>query len=185
MTGTPIGASLMHHFMTIFTMNGFLKVYDVSRHEPKLIVPPKSGYDLFGNFGEIIMAKCNATGTHLAMTIATESLVPDGKLYVYDMEKDRLCSFDFLNKSNKPPTENEKKNPKEAEESALVRRLDAVSNSNIHLEIFGLNYSIKYEKCSKMLLFDQLKYCKNFSDCPFRSVGTMKIRALWRVKRAD
>lgn len=122
-------------------MNGFLKVYDVSRHEPKLIVPPKSGYDLFGNFGEIIMAKCNVTGSHLAMTIATESFVPDGKLYIYDMEKDRLSSFDFLNKDNKQPTENEKKNLKEAEQSTFVRRLDAVSNSNIYFEIF---YKIKF-----------------------------------------
>lgn len=119
--GTPIGASLMHHFMTIFTMNGYLKIYDVSRHDPKLIVPPKSGYDLFGNFGEIIMAKCNATGTHLAMTIATESLVPDGKLYIWEMEKDRLSNFDFLNK-NKQLNENEKKNIKDAEQSPFVRR---------------------------------------------------------------
>lgn len=118
----------MHHFMTIFTMNGFLKVYDVSRHEPKLIIPPKSGYDLFGNFGEIIMAKCNIKGTHLAMTIATESLVPDGKLYIYDMEKDRLSSFDFLNKNNKQPTENEKKNPNEVEKSTFVRRLETILN---------------------------------------------------------
>lgn len=110
--------------MTIFTMNGFLKIYDVSRHEPKLIAPAKSGYDLFGNFGEIIMAKCNATGTHLAMTIATESLVPDGKLYIWDMEKDRLSNFDFLSKSNNQPTENGQKSPNEAEQSTFVRRLD-------------------------------------------------------------
>lgn len=87
-------------------MNGFLKVYNVSRHEPKLIVSPKSGYDLFGNFGEIIMAKCNVTGTHIAMTIATESLVPDGKLYIWDMEKDRLAHYDFLQRNKN--TDNEK-----------------------------------------------------------------------------
>lgn len=105
-------------------MNGFLKVYDVSRHEPKLIMPSKSGYDLFGNFGEIIMAKCNATGTHLAMTVATESLVPDGKLYIWDIEKDRLSSYDFLNKNQQASIENEKKNSNESnEQSIFVRRL--------------------------------------------------------------
>lgn len=105
-------------------MNGFLKVYDVSRHEPKLIMPSKSGYDLFGNFGEIIMAKCNATGTHLAMTVATESLVPDGKLYIWDIEKDRLSSYDFLNKNQHASIENEKKNSNESnEQSIFVRRL--------------------------------------------------------------
>lgn len=96
--GTPIGASLTRNFMTIFTMNGFIKLYNISRHEPKLIIPAKAGYDLFGNFGEIIMAKCNVTGTQIAMTIANETLIPDGKLYIWDTEKDRLCNFDFLHK---------------------------------------------------------------------------------------
>ncbi|XP_031624107.1 intraflagellar transport protein 140 homolog isoform X2 [Contarinia nasturtii] len=123
--GSPIGASLTHHFMTIFTMNGYLKVFDVSRHEPKLIVPPKSGYDLFGNFGEIIMAKSNMTGSHLAITIANELLVPDGKLYIWDMEKDRLTSYDFLNKNQQINAENEKKSPNEAptELNSFVRRV--------------------------------------------------------------
>lgn len=93
-------------------MNGFLKVYDVSKHEPKLVVPAKSGYDLFGNFGEIIMAKCNVTGTHAALTIATESLVPDGKLYIWDMEKDRVSSYDFLNKHKTDIVVNDTKDPK-------------------------------------------------------------------------
>lgn len=77
-------------------MNGFVKLYDISRHEPKLLIPAKAGYDLFGNFGEIIMAKCNVLGTQIAFTIANESLVQDGKLYIWDSEKDRLCHFDFL-----------------------------------------------------------------------------------------
>lgn len=77
-------------------MYGYLKIYDVSRHEPKLLIQPKSGYDLFGNFGEIISAKCNAKGSHLALTIATEALLPDGKLYVLDLEHDILGVCDFL-----------------------------------------------------------------------------------------
>lgn len=122
-SGTPIGASLTKHFMTIFTMNGFIKIYDVSRHEPKLVIPAKSGYDLFGNFGEIIMAKCNVTGTHLALTIATESLVPDGKLYIWDMDKDRVSNYDFLNRTK--PSEVEKKSPNETptESIEIISRL--------------------------------------------------------------
>lgn len=105
-------------------MNGFFKVVDISRHEPKLIIQPKAGYDLFGNFGEIIMAKCNTTGTHMALTIATESLVPDGKLYVWDVEKDRLCNYDFLNKYKQNVTETEKKDSKETytDPNIFVRR---------------------------------------------------------------
>lgn len=102
--GSPIGASLTGQNLTVFTLNGFVKVYDVSRHEPKLLTPTKSGYDLFGNFGEIIMAKCNATASHVAITIATESLVPDGKVYIWDVERDIVGEYDFLLK-NKIPDE--------------------------------------------------------------------------------
>lgn len=114
---------MTHHFMTIFTMNGFLKVYDISKHEPKMLVPPKSGYDLFGNFGEIIMAKCNVTGTHLALTIATESLVPDGKMYIWDMEKNKLYHYDFLNK-NKPNNGDIENKDSANDSSAFVQRYD-------------------------------------------------------------
>lgn len=80
-------------------MNGFIRAFDISRHEPKSLFLPKSGYDLFGNFGEIMMAKCNATASHMALTIATESLVPDGKLYVWDMDRDKLAAYDFMNRT--------------------------------------------------------------------------------------
>lgn len=136
--------------MSIFTMNGFLKIFDVSRHDPKLIVPPKSGYDLFGNFGEIIMAKCNATGTHLAMTIATESLVPDGKLYIWEMEKDRLSNYDFLNKY-KQPIENEKKNVKDAEQGPFVRRLEKRYSIKMYT-IFNGYYLFWFQSASVFLL---------------------------------
>lgn len=77
-------------------MNGFVKVFDVSRHEPRLLTPTKSGYDLFDNFGEIILAKCNSTASHVAITIATESLVPDGKVYIWDVERDIVGDYNFL-----------------------------------------------------------------------------------------
>lgn len=102
--GSPIGASLTDQYLTVFTLNGFVKVYDVSRHEPKLLTPSKSGYDLFRNFGEIILAKCNATASLVAITIASESLVPDGKVYVWDVERDIVGEYDFLLK-NKIPDE--------------------------------------------------------------------------------
>lgn len=79
-------------------MNGFIKMFDVSKHEPKLLTKPKSGYDMFSNFGEIILAKCNSNGTILAVTIATEQLIPDGLIYIWNIEKDFVSSFDFLGK---------------------------------------------------------------------------------------
>lgn len=79
-------------------MNGFIKIFDVSKHEPKMLTKPKSGYDMFPNFGEIILAKCNSNGTTTAMTIATEQLIPDGLIYIWNIETDTVTSFDFLGK---------------------------------------------------------------------------------------
>lgn len=86
------------HYFTVFTMNGFIKIFDVSKHEPKSLTKAKSGYDMFPNFGEIILAKCNSNGTTLAITVATEQLIPDGIVYIWNIEKDTVSSFDFLGK---------------------------------------------------------------------------------------
>lgn len=112
---------MTRNFLVIFTMNGFVKLYDISRHEPKLLIPAKAGYDLFGNFGEIIMAKCNVLGTQIAFTIANESLVQDGKLYIWDSEKDRLCHFDFLQNKH---IDGDKKDSKDEsiDQNSFVRR---------------------------------------------------------------
>lgn len=45
------------------------------------------------------MAKCNATASRVAITIATESLVPDGKVYIWDVERDLVGEYDFLLKN--------------------------------------------------------------------------------------
>jgi intraflagellar transport protein 140 len=98
--GKPIGADLTSKYLTIFTLNGFIKIYDVSRHELKLLVPVKNAYDLFENFGEVIVAKTNHDGSLVAITIANETLIPDGKLYIWKLETDAVVSYDFLQKDN-------------------------------------------------------------------------------------
>ncbi|EAT45838.1 AAEL002943-PA [Aedes aegypti] len=97
--GKPIGADLIDHFLTIFTLNGYLKLFDISRHEMKLVQPPKCAYDLFEKFGEIISAKSNSTGTHLALTIANEQLLPDGKLYLWNLESNNIKYYEFSSRT--------------------------------------------------------------------------------------
>ncbi|XP_058442990.1 intraflagellar transport protein 140 homolog isoform X2 [Malaya genurostris] len=96
--GKPIGADLLGQYLTIFTLNGYIKLFDISRHELKLVQPPKCAYDLFEKFGEIISAKSNSTGTHLALTIANEQLLPDGKLYLWNLESNSIQHYEFLTK---------------------------------------------------------------------------------------
>uniref|UniRef100_A0AAG5DP30 Uncharacterized protein n=1 Tax=Anopheles atroparvus TaxID=41427 RepID=A0AAG5DP30_ANOAO len=93
--GKPIGADLLGPYLTIFTLNGYIKMYDVSRHDIKLLMPPKCAYDMFESFGEIIHAKTNATGTHVALTIANEQLVPDGRLHLWNLETNVISPCEF------------------------------------------------------------------------------------------
>ena len=93
--GKIIGMDITGCYFTIFTMHGYIKSYDVSRHDPKILFPPKSAYDLFEDFGEIIQVKCNASGSHLAFVIANRSFVPQPKLYCWDFEKNILMEQDF------------------------------------------------------------------------------------------
>lgn len=80
-------------YLTIFTMNGYVRSYDVSRFDPKPLFPSKSAYDLFGNFGEIIQVKCNAIGTHLAFIIANRNFVPDPKIYCWEFNRNHLMEI--------------------------------------------------------------------------------------------
>lgn len=93
--GEPIGMDVNGNFLTIFTLDGFLKLYDLSEHEPKLVAPIRNLYDLCNDFGEIIQARSNNSGTKIALTLAGVDLIPDGKLYVWNVEQESLISFDF------------------------------------------------------------------------------------------
>lgn len=93
--GEPIGISLTNHFLTIFTIDGYVKLFDVSVRDTKLVTPIRSIYDMCSDFGEIIHAKSNSVGNKIAFTIATANLIPDGKLYIWDVETDLLLEYDF------------------------------------------------------------------------------------------
>uniref|UniRef100_A0A182PVU1 Uncharacterized protein n=1 Tax=Anopheles epiroticus TaxID=199890 RepID=A0A182PVU1_9DIPT len=93
--GKPIGVDLVGPYLTVFTLHGYIRLYDVSRHDIRLLQPPKNAYDLFEKFGEIIMARTNASGTYVAITIANEQLLPDGKLYLWNLESNVLTAREF------------------------------------------------------------------------------------------
>lgn len=99
--GKIIGMDLTSCYFSIFTMNGYIKTYDISRHDPKILFPPKSAYDLFEDFGEVIQVKCNASGTHLALFIANRSFVPKPVLYCWDFEKNVLMEKNLVDKDKK------------------------------------------------------------------------------------
>jgi intraflagellar transport protein 140 len=91
----PIGIDVTGNYLTVFTMEGFLKIYELTDSDPKLIVPGRNLYDMCPDFGEIIQAKTNCSGNKVALTLAAANLIPDGRLYVWDVESDALMSYDF------------------------------------------------------------------------------------------
>ncbi|XP_075159141.1 intraflagellar transport protein rempA [Haematobia irritans] len=93
--GKIIGMDVTGSYLSIFTMNGYIRCYDVSRHDPKMLFPAKSAYDLFEDFGELILVKCNTGGTHLSLVIANRSFLPTPILYCWDFEKNHLMEFDL------------------------------------------------------------------------------------------
>lgn len=93
--GEPIGIDVNGNYLTIFTLDGFLKLYDLSEHEPKLVTPVRNLYDFCNDFGEIIQARSNSAGNKIALTLAGVDLIPDGKLYVWNVQEESLKTFDF------------------------------------------------------------------------------------------
>lgn len=95
--GEPIGMDVTSNYLTVFTMEGYLKIFVLSEPQHKLLTPTKAMHDLVGDFGEIIQAKTNASGTKIALIIASINLIPDGKLYIYDIENNEISFKNFRN----------------------------------------------------------------------------------------
>lgn len=93
--GKIIGMDLSGCYLSVFTMNGYVKAYDVSRHDPKILFPSKSGHDIFDDFGEFISVKCNSQGSHLGMVIASSNFTPMSVLYCWDFERNNLFDYDL------------------------------------------------------------------------------------------
>ncbi|KAH8241845.1 hypothetical protein KR026_007077 [Drosophila bipectinata] len=101
--GKIIGMDLSGCYLSVFTMNGYVKAYDVSRHDPKLLFPSKSGHDIFDDFGEFISVKCNSQGSHLGMVIASSNFTPISVLYCWDFERNNLLDYELPDESGIGP----------------------------------------------------------------------------------
>lgn len=93
--GEPIGIELCNHFLTVTTLLGYVKIWDLSRREAKLHSKPKNINDVITDFGEIILARSNSTGSKVSITVARSNLLPDPRLYLWDTETDNVSHFNF------------------------------------------------------------------------------------------
>ncbi|CAL4114854.1 unnamed protein product, partial [Meganyctiphanes norvegica] len=120
--GEPIGLHISGNFMVTSTINGVIRLWDLSRREAKAHTQGKNLSDSIKDFGEVISARCNCTGTRVSIAIAQTSLLPDPKLYIWDIENDNITYFNFASGQSEdddvdgmaPPNSAESHSSKEA-----------------------------------------------------------------------
>ena len=83
--GLGIRLDLHSAFLVCTTLNGCIRMWDLSRRDAKPHSHPKYLPDHIQDFGEIISAKCNYNAT---------------KLYIWDVENDAILYFNFASGKN-------------------------------------------------------------------------------------
>ena len=98
--GFGLSLDLHSSFLVCATLNGCIRMWDLSRREAKPHSHPKYLPDHIQDFGEVISAKCNSTATKVSILIAQSNLIPDPKLYIWDVENDSILYFNFASGKN-------------------------------------------------------------------------------------
>ncbi|KRT80306.1 hypothetical protein AMK59_8792 [Oryctes borbonicus] len=146
--GEPIGMDVCGSYLTVFTIDGFLKLYDLSDRDPKLITSSYNLYDMCSDFGEIIQAKSNSSGTKVGLTIAAANLIPDGKLYIWDVEKDKLLSYDFKKKRRSFDYEDDAMEIGDSNSDETKAIYDKICTNRIPLSIHWDTYDSRLLVCN-------------------------------------
>ncbi|XP_018367510.1 PREDICTED: intraflagellar transport protein 140 homolog isoform X1 [Trachymyrmex cornetzi] len=98
--GEPITMELTGHYLTVASLNGILKIWNLSKHEAKLHTRAMATYEAISDFAEIIEARCNSDCRCVSITVAMANLMPSSILYVWDIESDQIYEFDFGESDN-------------------------------------------------------------------------------------
>ncbi|KYM98003.1 PREDICTED: intraflagellar transport protein 140 homolog [Cyphomyrmex costatus] len=93
--GEPITMELTGHYLTVASLNGILKIWNLSKHEAKLHTRAMATYEMISDFAEIIEARCNSDCRCVSITVAMANLMPSSILYIWDIESDQIYEFDF------------------------------------------------------------------------------------------
>lgn len=93
--GEPICMELSGHYLTVASLNGILKIWDLGKREAKLYTRAMATYEAISDFAEIIEARCNSDCRFVSITVAMANLMPSSILYVWDIESDQIHEFDF------------------------------------------------------------------------------------------
>lgn len=93
--GEPITMELTGKFLTVASLNGILKIWDLGKRDPKLHTRAMATYEAINDFAEIIEARCNSDCRYVSITVAMANLMPSSIFYVWDIESDQIYELDF------------------------------------------------------------------------------------------
>ncbi|XP_046604167.1 intraflagellar transport protein 140 homolog [Neodiprion virginianus] len=93
--GEPITMELTSRYLTVASLNGILKIWDVSKREAKLYTRAKAVFEAIDDFAEIIEARCNSDCRCVSITVAMANLMPSSIFYVWDIESDQIYEYNF------------------------------------------------------------------------------------------
>lgn len=100
--GEPIGITNTNKYIIIASMDGTLKLAEITKKGLKMPFPPKNCYQMIEDFGEVMRASVNSTCKYICLSIATSGLAPDPRLYLWDAANDVITSTQ-LSESIGPP----------------------------------------------------------------------------------
>ena len=97
--GEPITLDIMGNFLVVATSLGHIKMWDVSRRQPKMVGGGTVFADSGGNLlGSITSVSVNADGSRVSVLCTTargSTAVPDSKLHVWFVDLHKISAFDF------------------------------------------------------------------------------------------
>ncbi|XP_063894907.1 intraflagellar transport protein 140 homolog [Helicoverpa armigera] len=100
--GEPIGVTNTSKFIVIATMDGTLKLAEITKKGLRMPYPPKNCYQMIEDFGEVMRASVNCTGRYISLSVANSGLAPDPRLYLWDVAND-VITHTLISENATPP----------------------------------------------------------------------------------
>lgn len=100
--GEPISITNTNKFIVIATMDGALKLAEITKKGLRMPYPSKNCYHVIEDFGEIMRSSVNASGLYICLSVANAGLAPDPRIYLWDVANDVINST-LLSDSKLPP----------------------------------------------------------------------------------
>ncbi|CAG5059653.1 unnamed protein product [Parnassius apollo] len=91
--GEPIGITNTNKFIVISTIDGSLKLAEITKKGLKMPYPPKNCYQMIEDFGEIMRASVNSSGQYICLSVANSGLAPDPRVYLWDVANDVVTNM--------------------------------------------------------------------------------------------